>query len=106
MSTMDQAPQTMEDVAQSLTGFDEIAIAQQFGRTVTDLGQNDATMFARALVFIIKRRDGATDEEAKNAALEMSLKDSAAVFATPSEEESGKDEQPEEQPGTSLSSVS
>lgn len=93
-------------VFDSLTGFDEIAIAQRFGRTVTDLAQHDSTMFTRALVFVIKRRDGATDDGAWDAALGLSLKDVSTFFATDTDEEAGKDEAPEPQPETSLSSVS
>jgi hypothetical protein len=44
---------TAEEVFDSLTGFDEIAIAQHFGRTVSDLAQSDASMFGRALVFVV-----------------------------------------------------
>jgi hypothetical protein len=104
---MSTVAQTAEEVFDSLTGFDELAIAQQFGRTVTDLAEHDPTMFGRALVFVAKRRDGAADADAKNAAFEVPLKQmNEGFFATPDSDESGKDEQPEEQPGTSLSSVS
>jgi hypothetical protein len=55
---MTECSMTAEEVFDSLTGFDEIAIAQQFRHTVADLAQNDVSMFARALVFVAKRRDG------------------------------------------------
>lgn len=98
---------TAEGVFDSLTGFDEIAIAQQFGRTVVDLAESDKTMFGRALAFIVKRRDGASDTDAKDAAFQMTLKDlNENFFAEATEDESGKDEPPEEQPTTSLTSVS
>lgn len=104
---MGQVQQTAEEAFDSLTGFDELAIAAQFGRTVTQLAEQDPTMFGRALVFVVKRRDGASDGEAKDAAFEMTLKDlNENFFATPSDDESGKDKQPEESPATSLSSVS
>jgi hypothetical protein len=104
---MSECSLTAEEVFDSLTGFDEIAIAQQFGHTVADLAQNDVSMFARALVFVAKRRDGLTDDEAKTAAFTMSLKETNSFFAeVAAEEESGKDEPPAESPATSLSSVS
>jgi hypothetical protein len=103
---MSAVEQTAEETFDSLTGFDEIAIAQRFGRSVGDLATSDPSMFGRALVFVIKRRDGANDEEAWNAAMGLSMKGFTEFFAEPSEEEAGKDKGPEQQPGTSLSSVS
>lgn len=97
---------TAEEVFDSLTGFDEIAIAQHFGRTVSELAAHDQSMFGRALVFVLKRRDGANDDDARNQALSLSMKEFTAFFADTSEEESGKDEQPEPQPESSPSSVS
>lgn len=97
--------QTAEEVADSLTGFDEMAIKQHFGSTLTNLAA-DQSMLARALVFVLKRRDGATDDDARNDVLGMALKDVTAHFAAESDE-SGKDESSSEpQPETSLSSVS
>jgi hypothetical protein len=103
---VEQTDQTAEQVFDSITGFDEIAIAQHFGRTVQELAEKDASMFARALVFVVKRRDGATDDEARNLALGQTMKEYNAFFAEPSEEEAGKDEEPEPLPEASLSSVS
>lgn len=95
---------TVDEVFDSLTGFDEMAIAQHFGRTVTELG-DDPSMFGRALVFVVQRRDGATDDAARNASLEMRMKDVTEFFAVASEVEAGKDEPLAEQPESSLSSV-
>ena len=104
---MSEIDQTAEEVFDSLTGFDEIAIAHHFGSTVADLAENDTSMFGRALVFIVKRREGATDDEARNAALGMTMREyNNDFFAEKSAEEAGKDEQPEPSPETSLSSVS
>jgi len=103
---MPQISQTAEEVFDSLTGFDEIAITQQFGRTVADLAQNDATMFARTLIFVVNRRDGISDDEARNGALGLTMKEFSTYFAEPSEEESEKDEPVGPQPENSLSSVS
>jgi hypothetical protein len=116
MSAVSQTTLVPDDVFYSLTGHDENAIAQHFGNTVFDLAQGNGSMYLRSLIFVLKRRDGATDDEARNAALDMAMKEitdyfSEAIEAESEEDEqpeaeSGKDEQPEEQPGTSLSSVS
>jgi hypothetical protein len=107
---MSEHKQTAEEIFDSLTGFDEMAITQHFGRTIGDLASNDESMFSRALLFTVKRREGLADDDARNFALGMTLGENIAYFADTTEkdaeEEAGKDEQPEEQPATSLSSVS
>jgi hypothetical protein len=102
---MSETNLTAEEVLDSLSGFDEMAIKQHFGATLAELTK-DETMLGRALVFVVKRRDGASDDTARNDALNLSLKGVLGYFAEESEE-SGKDEQPlEPTPEKSLSSVS
>lgn len=102
---MAETDKTAEEVLDSLTGFDEMAIKQHFGAPISDLS-NDQSMLARALVFVLKRRDGSTDDDARNLVLGMSLKDVLGYFSEESAE-SGKDEpQSETKPEISLSSVS
>lgn len=103
---MSQIDQTAEQVFDSVTGFDEIAIAQHFGRTVMELAEKDASMFGRSMVFVVKRREGASDDEARNAALALTFGEFEKFFAEPSEEEAGKGEPAEPSPDNSLSSVS
>jgi hypothetical protein len=103
LSTIDQ---TQEQVLDSVTGFDELAIAECFGHTLADLADNNPTMFSRALVLVVARHDGGTDVEAKAAAMGMTLGGLQTYFAEESVEEVGKDEQPEPSPEASLSSVS
>lgn len=101
--------QTAEEMMESLTGHDEMAIAQHFGRNVGDLMSKDSLMLARAMVFVAKRRTDLNDDDARNAALDMSFKEVMAFFADPAEEseESGKDEpEPEQRPVISLTSAS
>lgn len=98
--------QTSEQVFDSVTGFDEIAIAQHFGRTIMELAENDATMFARALVFVVVRREGEPDDAARTAALSISFKELNGYFAEESVEAAGKDAQPEPSLEASLTSVS
>lgn len=88
---------TLEEVAESLTGFDEIAIKTHFGFHVAD-ETAPPTMYARALIFVHQTRQGLKTQAAKDAALGMTLKDVGEYFAddeevTPDEPatESGKD---------------
>ena len=93
---------TAEEAFESLTGFDEIAIAKWFGGEVIELG---GTTLGRALIFVAKRREGLTDAEAHNAALELSIGDLTGYFAA-GDEESGKDSpQSEPQPEGSPTSA-
>lgn len=64
------AQQTVSEVAESLTGFDELAIEKSFGKSLDEL---KPTMVGRALVFVVERRAGKTDPEAKSAAMEMPM---------------------------------
>lgn len=102
---MSDTQMTAEEILDSLTGFDEMAIKQHFGATVGELTK-DETMLGRALVFVAKRREGLADDDARNAALGMALKAVTSFFAEESEG-SGKDEPSSEaQREISLSSVS
>lgn len=104
---MAQTDQTAEQVFDSVTGFDELAIAQHFGHTLSDLAVSDASMFGRALIFVVKRREGGTDDDARTAALGMTVKETTTeFFAEKSADEAGKGEALEPRPESSLSSVS
>lgn len=71
---------TVEEMVDSLTGFDEIAVEQAFGNDVISMLQKNPTMGGRALVFIAKRRDGMKDPDARKAAMEMRLGEVQAYF--------------------------
>lgn len=92
----------MSEVMESLNGFDEIAIEQAFGAPITDLLETKPTTGARALLFVIRRRDGMKDNEARKAVMEMRLGDVQGYFVDDEDEdlepvtESGKgDELPD-----------
>lgn len=73
--TPDQDRPTMQEVLDSITGFDETAITQAFGRYFAVLC-DDATMLARAAIFThLRRQDGVTDAKAKDAAMGMRMAD-------------------------------
>lgn len=90
---MSKSDLTVLEVSDSLTGFDEMAISQHFGCPVSELMETDASMWGRSLVFVLKRREGLSDDDARNAALSMTIKGVADYFPKESEE-SGKDEPP------------
>ncbi|KRF19663.1 hypothetical protein [Nocardioides sp. Soil796] len=89
---------TADEFIESLTGFEEIAIAKAFGDEVFNLAQNKETMFVRALVFVHFKREGSNDPEAKKQALSMTLKAAQSMFAdeddTAVQMESGEGETP------------
>lgn len=87
--------QTANEISESLTGFDEIAIKQHFGGTIRDLSKEDPTQYMRSLVFIIERRGGKKDPDAYHAAQSMSLAEIGSRFG-----DSNADEDFDEQPRT------
>lgn len=104
--------QTTEELADSLTGFDEIAIKKAFGATLSELspdqkGQGgDVFQFLRALIFVHRRREGENDITAFNTAQNLRTAELNGYFAEESAE-SGKDSSaPEMTPPTSQPGVS
>ena len=99
---MPQCDQTVEEIADSLTGFDEIAIKKAFGVPFSALAPNekgeggDVFQFLRALAFTHRRREGDSDITAWNTAQGMSTSEVNGFFAEESAE-SGKDNSPSEQ---------
>ena len=88
--------QTVQELSDSLTGFDEIAIKKAFGVPFAALAPNekgeggDVFQFLRSLVFIHARREGANDVTAYNAAQGLTTAEVNGYFAEESAE-SGKD---------------
>lgn len=96
MSEQEQQEQvslSMEEAVESLTGFDEIAIEGAFGADVTTLLTEKPTKAARALLFVMKRREGMKDPEARKAVMEMRLGDVQSYFIDEDDEDeaAGKD---------------
>lgn len=119
---MSQTDQTTGEITDSLTGHEESWIFEQFGSPIGLLANRYLTLddpgpFHRALLFILKRREGVADDDARNQVMSMTLADVLNAFPERSSggdepsaevvEESGKGEsEPEPSPRTSLSSVS
>lgn len=71
---------TRSDMLDSLTGYDEIAIAKAFDRDFAVL-LDYPTQLARALVFVEKRRsESLSDKDAKAAAMGMRLGEVNSYF--------------------------
>lgn len=68
------------EVLMSLNGFDEIAIAANFGEKIGDL-REDAITCGRALAFVHFRRAGQKDKEAHTAALTLTMREVVEFFA-------------------------
>jgi|WetSurMetagenome_2_1015567.scaffolds.fasta_scaffold72741_3 hypothetical protein len=66
-----------EELSRSLTGFDEIAIQKWFKAPFTDLS---STLVSRALIFIHRKRQGASDADAYRTVMEMGLGEVAEHF--------------------------
>lgn len=64
---------TSSEVLESLTGYEELAIEKSFGSVIEAMTKTPSK-FGRALVFILKRREGLKDNEAKNYALELTMR--------------------------------
>jgi hypothetical protein len=94
---------TVDEMVESLTGFDELAIEKHFdGFDIYSDGESKGVRAMRVLAFIAFRRDGQTDRDAFKAAQGLSFKQVSAFFLPPETEldpddpetESGKDSEP------------
>lgn len=92
---------TIEEMTESLTGFDEIAIRKHFdGFNVYAEAEANPVDAVRALAFVDQRRRGKTDPEAREHALGLTFREAMAYFADADEDldkdapesESGKDD--------------
>lgn len=89
------------EVFDSVNRFDEIAIARAFGEDIYVLKEKPFD-FLRAMAFVVMRRDGATDAEAKERAFLLGTRQARDFFAPDVEEfdpeepvtEAGKDDSP------------
>jgi hypothetical protein len=87
-----------EAAAESLTGFDEIAIEQMFRKDISDMS---GTMSMRAIMFVLQRRDGQSDADAFRAVMAAPLKEIQAGFAEVDEGKAGENDETEPGPTSS-----
>lgn len=72
------------ETVNSFTGFDEIAIARYFQKDMSEL---PATTSMRAMLFVLKRREGTKDSDAYKFVMSMPLGEVTGSFADePSED--------------------
>lgn len=88
---------TAEEMAESLTGFDEIAIEKHFDIDIYMDSEQKGVKALRALVFVDLTRQGLTAPDAKQKAMEMSLRDANTYFAEAPDEP--MPEEPTSEPG-------
>ena len=91
---MSTAEITADEMYESLTGFEEIAIEKAFGEPIEDLASTRVTSFGRALVFVHHTREGMNAKDAKEAAMRLRIRDVEAFWAE------GEDEPMPEEPLT------
>lgn len=86
---------TANQYAQTLTGWDELAIAKAFGCEMGDMiAAKRQTTTLRALIFVELRRQGSSDKDAKKAALDLTVDAINDYFAddeADEDSETGKD---------------
>lgn len=68
-----------EALLESLNGYEEIAIETAFGFRLDNLEDN-AMRGIRALVFVLRRREGLDHKAAKHAAMELTLRQLMDLF--------------------------
>lgn len=91
------AQQNFNDLLDSLTGFEELAISERFGFDITTLLDRSATMAGRALVFTEKTRSGQKPGDAYKGAMSMTVRAVNDHFDTDEEPEVLEDETVTEQ---------
>lgn len=91
------------EMVQSLTGFEEIAVEKHMGIDVYMDGETKPIKVLRAMVFVLKTRDGMDPKSAKQIAQEMPMGEVQDMFEDEIEEDpedpisvSGKDSAPSE----------
>lgn len=79
-----------DQLSRSIDGFEQIAIRQTFRERLDQLAA-DSTMFMRSLLFVLARRDGASDADAYRTVMRLPLAAVVGRFR------SGDDDEPEDE---------
>jgi len=95
----DQTTETAEDVelldadlvSRSIDGFEQIAIRQTFRERLDQIAA-DGTMFMRALLFVLAKRDGANDSDAYRTVMRLPLAAVVGRFKGGSDDDEPADE--------------
>jgi hypothetical protein len=71
---------TANEMLESLTGYDEQAIAKHFGAEALELAEKKPTMLARALAFVHMTREGKDAATAKKEAMGLTIRQANDFF--------------------------
>lgn len=74
------SPLTADDMAKSLTGYDQLAITRAFGESLAQMAQTDPDMVVRGLIFVDRRRDAVKDPAAHREAMDLPLGEVRGYF--------------------------
>ena len=85
--TAEPKPTTSETV-ESLTGYEELAIEKQFGEEISDLSP---LKLMRALAFVLQKRAGKNDVDAKKAVMSMTQTQVQEAFSEEDDDEGDDD---------------
>lgn len=81
---------TTQEVLESLTGYEELGIREAFGAPVQKfIGEGDVFTYHRALIFVLRKREGMSHAQALKASLSLTVKTVVDYFTEP--DESGDD---------------
>lgn len=69
------------EMIQSLTGFEELAIEKNMGVDPYADGERKPMAVMRALVFVVRKREGLGDRDARQAAMGMPMGELQGLFA-------------------------
>lgn len=83
MSAPKKYETTVEEAMKSMNGFDEIAIEQAFGKDFDELSGRKSV---RALIYVLEKRAGSSDKDAKTFAMNVPAGDFDAMFEEPVDE--------------------
>ena len=72
---------TATEMVQSLTGFEELAIERYMAVDPYGDAERKPMAVMRALVFVLRKREGLKDAEAREAAMSMPMGELQTVFA-------------------------
>jgi hypothetical protein len=81
-----------DELFESLTGFEEIAVEKAFGKDPSEIANSGKMIkFLRVLAFILAKREGKNDMQAKQYCMSLPVSDLTDLFETVEEEESDED---------------
>lgn len=78
---MSASEMTVEEMTESLTGFEEIGIQKQFGQDLMEMERTPVRMIRSLVMIDIARRDEVNHVEAYKRAMDMTMKQVMAHFA-------------------------